>query len=113
MHVAHFLDIENHVTGILLHGVVHRTIRQCPRAIIVNCESAAHIQVSHRKSHQPKLTIELGGFDQSTFDRADIRNLAPHMKMQQSQAILKSVSLQILAHPDHFHRVESELRVFS
>ena len=108
---ANLADVEDDVAGVFFHRVVHRALEVCAGAVVVDAETAADIEVTHREAHLRELAIEARGFDDGVLDRDDVGDLRADMKMDEAQAGLEFGFAELFAREENFGRVEAELGV--
>ena len=66
--VANGFDVGNNVARINFHGVVHGAFVVGARAVVVDPEPAADIDISHREAHFVELAVKAGGFGNGFLD---------------------------------------------
>ena len=84
--VADLLQAEHDVVGVLLHGVVHRRGEVGLRAVVVDAQAAADVEVLQRRAQLHALDVEAARLAQRVLDRADGGDLAAQVEVQQLEA---------------------------
>ena len=108
--VADLLQREDDVVGVLLHRVVHRRREVGLRAVVVDAQAAAHVEVLERRAQLDDLDEEAPRLAQRVLDRADRRDLAAEVEVQQLEAAQQVVRAQEVDRLDHLARRQAELR---
>ena len=85
--VADLLQREHDVVRVLLHRVVHRRREVGLRAVVVDAQPAAHVEVLERRAQLAQLDVEAPRLAQRVLDRADGRDLAAQVEVQQLEAV--------------------------
>ena len=94
--VADLHDVPDDVPGVFGDCVIHRALKRRTGAIVVDAQSAAHVDVTHLVSHLAEFCVETGRLPHRTFDRADIGTLRAHVEMHKPQAVREPRCLQRL-----------------
>ena len=81
--VADILDVIDDVVGVLLQRVVDARFEIGLRAVVVDAQAAADIQVLQSGARALQLHVNARGFDHRGFDLPDIGDLAAQMEVQQ------------------------------
>src|SRR5258706_4962198 len=108
--VAHRLNVVDDVVGVLLERVVHARLKVRLRAVVVDAESAADVEVLEASAKLRHLRVATSRFVQRAFDDADVRDLATEMEMEQLEAVLHASRLELLESADDFADRQAELR---
>jgi hypothetical protein len=85
--VAHLLQAEHQVVGVLLQGVVHRRGEVGLRPVVVHAQAAAGVEVLERRAQTHDLDEEAASLAQGVLDGTDGRDLAAQVKVQQLEAV--------------------------
>jgi hypothetical protein len=83
---ADLADVEDHVAGVFLHRVVHRGLEVRARAVVVDAEAAADVEVAHGEAHLRELAVEPRRLDDGVLDRDDVRHLRTDMEVDELAA---------------------------
>ena len=108
--VADLLHREHDVVRVLLHRVVHRRREVRLRAVVVDAQAAAHVEVLERRAQLAHLDVEAPRLAQRVLDRADRRDLAAEVEVQELEAVQQVVGAQEVDRLDHLARRQAELR---
>ena len=95
--VAHRLDVVDDVVGVLLERVVDARLEIGLRAVVVDAEAAADVEVLETGSGLDELGIDARRLVEGALDDADVRNLAAEVEVQELEAVL---------HPEHLELLE-------
>ena len=90
------LDAGHDVVRVLLHVVVHRGVEVGLRAVVVDREAAADVEVAHPAAHLAQLHVELTGLAHRVLDGDDARDLAAEVKVQELQAVEHVALLELV-----------------
>ena len=83
---------EHDVVGVLLHRVVHRRGEVGLRAVVVDAQAAAHVEVLQRRAQLAQLDVEAARLAQRVLDAADGGDLAAEVEVQQLEAVEQVVA---------------------
>ena len=108
--VAHRLDVVDDVVGVLLERVVHARLEIRLRAVVVDAEAAADVEVLEPGAFLHQLRVDARRFVERALDDADVRNLAAEMEVQELEAVLHAVRLQLVEPLPHLGDGQAELR---
>ena len=108
--VADLLDRVDDVVGVLLDRVVHGRIEGRLRAVVVDPEAAAQVQVLDRHALGAQLRVHAAGFADRLLDLADVRDLGPDVEVEHDEAVEHLAGLQDLDGLQHLGRGQAELR---
>ena len=100
---------EHDVVGVLLGRVVHRRREVGLRAVVVDPQPAAGVEVLERRAQLADLDVEAPRLAQRVLDRADGRDLAAEVEVQQLEAVEQIVGAQEVDRLDHLARRQAEL----
>src|SRR5262245_38283698 len=93
--VADALDAEDDVVGVLLQGVVDRRLEIGLRAVVINAEAAADVDVLDARSGPVQLGVDACDLGQGTLDAADVGDLAAEVEVDQLQAVAQVSLLEV------------------
>ncbi len=85
--VADALDAEDDVVGVFLQGVVDRRLEIGLRAVVVDAEAAADVEVANAGADAVQLDVDAGRLGQGVLDVADVGDLAAQVEVDQLQAV--------------------------
>ena len=108
---ADVADVGHDVAGVFRHRVVHRRLEVGARAVVVDAEAAAAVEVAHGEAHLHELAVEAGGLDDGVLDRDDVRHLRADVEVDELHALCKLGLLELLGREKDFGGVEAELGV--
>ena len=108
--VADALDVVDDVVGVFLQRVVDARFEVGLRAVVVDAQAAADVEVLQARAATVQLDIHAGRFVQGLLDVADVGNLAAEMEVQQLEAVLHAVLLQLFERAQDFADRQPELR---
>ena len=108
---ADFADVEDDVARVFLERIVHGRLEVRARAVVVDAESAADIEVAHRETHLGELAVEARGLGDGRLDRDDVRHLRSDVEMHELEALLHLRGAQFLDGEKDLGGVEAELGV--
>ena len=83
--VADVHDVVDDVVGVLLHGVVHRGVEGRARAVVVDGQPAADVEIFQRVAELVKLGVVHGCFANGALDGQDVGNLGADVEMEQPE----------------------------
>ena len=99
----------DNVVGVLLQGVVDAGLEVGLGAVVIDAQTAAHIQILQAGPGAGQIDIHAHGFVHGPFDLADVGNLAAQVKVQQVQTVGHAERLQLLERAHGFGSGEPEL----
>ena len=108
--VAHRLDVVDDVVGVLLERVVDARLEVGLRAVVVDAEPAADVEVLEAGAGLDELGVDARRLVQRALDDADVRDLAAEVEVQELEAVLHAEHLQLLEPAQHFGDRQAELR---
>src|SRR5437660_3346584 len=111
--IAHVHDVPDDVVGVFLKRIIGRAVEITARAVVIDAETAANIEISEIVTELGKFCVIPGGFAHRAFDRGDVGDLRPDVKMNQLEAMSEARFLQHLAGGNEIGRVEAELGVLA
>ena len=98
------------VVHILLNGIIHRTLAVArTAAVIIHTQSTATIHKLHAIAHLMQLHIEHARLAQRILNAAYLRDLATDVEMDEFQALLHAILLNILQRRQQFARRQAKL----
>ena len=98
------------VVGVLLERVVHARFEVGLRAVVVDAQTAADVEVLEAGALLDQLGVDARRLVQRALDDPDVRNLAAEVEVQELEAILHAVGLQLFEPLPDFGDREAELR---
>ncbi len=99
------------VVRVLLQRVVHARVRlRRPRAVVVDAEPAADVDVRDVDAELAHLDVEARDLLEPALDEADVRDLAAEVEVQQLDDVESSALAEPVDELHELHRVEPELR---
>ena len=108
--VAHGLDVVDDVVGVLLERVVHARFEVRLRAVVVDAQAAADVEVLKPGAQLRQLRVDARRLVQRALDDADVGDLAAEMEVQQLEAVLHAARLQLLEPAHDLGDGQAELR---
>ncbi len=108
--VAQALHVVNDVVGVFLQRVVGARFKVGLRAVVVDAEAAADVDVFETRPAAMELDVHAGRFVERLFDVADVRDLASEMEVQELEAVLHSLLLELVERAEDFGDRKAELR---
>ena len=111
--VAHGLQVIDDVVGVLLQRVVHARLEVGLRAVVVDAEAAADVQVLQPGARLDQLDVDARRFVQRALHDADVRDLAAEVKVEQLEAVLHAARLQFLEPAQNLADGQAELRAIA
>src|SRR5690606_36156513 len=97
------------VVRVLLHRVVHARRDGRARAVVIDAESAAHVDVPDVDAHPPELDVEARDFGHREFDVADVGDLRAEVEVDHLEDVQLPRGLELVDHPHELGRVQPEL----
>jgi hypothetical protein len=85
--VAHVLHVIDDVVGVFLQGIVDAGFEIGLRAVVVDAQAAAHVQILQAGAGARQVDVHADGFVHRGLDLPDIGDLAAQVEVQQVQAI--------------------------
>jgi hypothetical protein len=108
--VADLLDRVDDVVGVLLHRVVHRRREVGLRAVVVDAEPAADVEVRQALgAHLVHLDEQPAGLAQRVLDALDRRDLRAEVEVDQLERVDLAPVLELADRVDHLGRAQPEL----
>ena len=111
--VADFLHRTDHVTGVLVQGVIDRAVEGRARPVVIDAEAPTHIEVAELVAELVQLGVETGGLAHRALDRTDIGNLRSDVKMHQLEAMGHAFAPEQFTGLDKFRGGKTELGVLT
>ena len=108
--VADRLDVVDDVVGVLLERVVHARFEVGLRAVVVDAEAAADVEVLQPGAQLGELGVHARRFVQRALDDADVGDLAAEVEVEQLEAVLHAARLQLLEAAHDLGDGQAELR---
>ena len=108
--IADRSDVVDDVVGVFLERVVHARAEVGLGTIVVDAQPSADIDGAELRSELHELSIDARAFGNSRLDVADVRDLAPHVKVEQGQTLGHVSRLQLLEQADDFRGRQAKLR---
>ena len=91
--VAHALHVVDDVVGVFLQRVVGARFEIGLRAVVVDAQPAADVEVRQPGALPHQVDVDAHRFVQRAFDLADVRDLAAQVEVQQLEAIFHAARL--------------------
>ena len=85
--VADRLDVVDDVVGVFLQRVVDARLEVGLRAVVVDAQAAADVEVFQPGAALVQIDIDAGGFVDRRLDLADVGDLAAQVEVQQLEAV--------------------------
>ncbi len=99
------------VVDILLNGVVDRALRVGrPAAVVVDAQSAAAVDELNVVAHLAEVDVELSGLGEGVLYAADLIDLRTDVEMDEPDAVVQSVAVELIEGLEQFRWGQSELR---
>src|SRR4051812_34000163 len=92
--VADFLDVENDVVCVFLKAVVDRGFEVGFRAVVIDAQAAADIDILEACAKALKLRVDAGELNDGVFDVADVVDLRAEVEVKEVQAIAHAVATE-------------------
>ncbi len=106
--VAHVLDVIDDVVGVFLQRVIDAGFEIGLRAVVIDAQPAAHIQVFQPRAGALQLHVNARALHHRGLDLPDVGDLAAEVEVQQLQAILHSDGLHLIQRLQGFAHREPE-----
>ncbi len=81
------MTAEDHVVGVFLQRVVDRRLEVGLRAVVVDAQAAADVEILHTRADAVQLDVDPGRLGQGVLDVADVGDLAAQVEVDQLQAV--------------------------
>ena len=94
--VADALDAEDDVVGVFLEGVVDRRHEVGLRAVVVDAQAAADVEVLDAGADAVQLDVDPGRLGQGRLDVADVGDLAAEVEVDELKAVGHVALLEVL-----------------
>src|SRR5262249_51115588 len=107
--VADALDAEHHVVGVFLQGVVDRRLEVGLRAVVVDAQAAADVQVADPGADPGQLDVNPRRLGQGALDAADVGDLAAEVEVDQLEAVGHVLLFQVLQGFEDLGQGQAEL----
>ncbi len=111
--VADVGDVVDDVARVLVDGVVHRRVEGGARAVVVDGEAAAHVEVLDGVPHLPELGVVARRLAHRALDDQDVRHLRADVEVQQLEGRAHPRVLHDLRGDQDLRRGEAELGVLA
>ncbi len=98
------------VGGVLLQRVVDAGFEVGLRAVVVDAQPAAHVEVAQPRPGAAQFHVHAGRLGHGALDLADVGDLAAQVEVQQLEAILHAERLQLFQRAQRLDRRQPELR---
>ena len=85
--VAHALHVIDDVVGVFLQRVVDAGFEIGLRAVVIDAQAAAHVQVLQARAGARQVHVHAHGFVHRGLDLADVGDLAAQVEVEQVEAI--------------------------
>ena len=107
--VADALDAEDDVVGVFLQRVIDRRFEVGLRAVVVDAQAAADVEVLDAGADAVQLDVDAGRLGQGVLDVADVGDLAAEVEVDQLQAVGHVALLEVLERLQHLGQRQAEL----
>src|SRR5581483_6563026 len=97
------------VVGVLLRRVVHRALEVRLRAVVVDAEAAAHVEVLEGRAGLVELDVEARRLAERVLERADRGDLGAEVEVEELEALDEARLLHEADRLEHLARGEAEL----
>src|SRR6266571_3480645 len=111
--IAHVHDVPNDVVSIFLERIIGGTVEIAARAIVIDAETAADIEITELVAQFSELRVIAGRFSHRALDRRDVWYLRSNMEMNKFETMCQTGIFQNLTCSNEIGRIEPELRVFA
>ena len=108
--VAHLLDVVHDVVRVLLQGVVHARLEVGLRAVVVDAQPAADVEVLDAGAGLGQVAVDPRRFVQGVLDDADVGDLAAEVEVEELEAVLHAARAQQLEPAQDLGDGQPELR---
>ena len=85
--IAHVLHVINDVVGVFLQGVVDAGFEIGLRAVVVDSESAAYVEVFQPGAGARQVHVDADGFVHRALNLTDVGDLAAQVEVEQVEAV--------------------------
>ena len=110
---AHFGERVHDIVRVLLHGVVHARRDRGARAVVVDAEPAADIDVADAHARRVQLRVEARDLLQPGLDVADVGDLGAEVEVDELEDLEAVGVAQLVDDSNELARAESELRLLA
>ena len=111
--VAHALDVIDDVVGVFLERVVGARLEVGLRAVVVDAQAAADVEVLEPRARLDQLGIDAGRLVERPLDDADVGDLAAEVEVQELEAVLHAAALELFQPTEDLGDGEPELRAIA
>ena len=111
--IADIHDVTDNVVRVFLERVVGRAVEVAARAVVIDAESAADIEISELVSELRELGVVTRRFAHRAFDRGNVGHLRADMEMDELEAMRESCASSAFRSPQPGSSCQAELRVFA
>ena len=87
LRVAHVHDVVDDVARVLVERVVRRAVEGGARAVVIDAEAAADIEVPELVPHLRELRVKARRFAHRALDRADVRDLRADVEVDELERV--------------------------
>src|SRR6266700_5848852 len=94
--IAYVHDVPNDVVSIFLEGIIGGTVEIAARAIVIDAETSAYIEITELVAQFSELGVIAGRFPHGALDRRDIWHLRSDMEMNKFEAMRQTGVFQYL-----------------
>ena len=94
--VADALHVIHQVVGVFLERVVDARFEIGLRAVVVDAEAPADVQIAQTGAGPPQLHVHAGGLDDRALDVPDVGDLAAEVEVQQLEAVGHVTGFQLI-----------------
>ena len=111
--IADIHDVPDDVVGVFLERIIRRAVEIAARAVVIDAEPAADVEISELMAELRKLGVIARRFAHGALDGGDVRHLRADVEMNELEAMRQSRGLQHFARGDETCGIETELRVLA
>src|SRR5438309_7845631 len=94
--MAYLHDVPNDVVSIFLEGIIGGTVEIAARAIVIDAETPAHIEIAELVAQFSELRVIAGRFPHGALDRRDVWYLRPDTEMTKFRELCQTGVFQYL-----------------
>ena len=114
LRVAHIHDVVDDVARIFVERVVRGAVEGRARAVVIDAESAADIEITELVPHLLEFGIEARRLPRRALDRADVRHLRADVEMHQLERVGQARNgVEQIAGRHEFRGRKAKFRVFA
>ena len=111
--IADVHDVPDDVVGVFLERIIGRAVEIAARAVVIDPEAAADVEVTELVPELAELGVIARRFAHGAFDRRNVRHLRADVEMNELETMRQTGLFQHLARRDEVGGIETELRVLA